>query len=132
MSGNRLSSGTVRLEGRSGPDGVVLLDGSDAQHRILQLEREVTQLREGLVARERVGIATGLVAERLGLSPDHAFALLRAVSQNRNVKLREVARIVVQARNGQLAEKEGQLAEELHYLIFGQCDGVSYRIPGRP
>ena len=48
--------------------------------------------------------------------------MLRAASQNRNVKLRKVAEIVVEAHCGRLAETDRGLADELHYLIFGRSD----------
>ena len=132
MSGDRLSSDSNQIDVRSGPDAVLLFDDPCAQQRVVQLERQVAQLREGLVTREQIGLATGLVAERLGLSPDNAFLVLRAASQNRNVKLREVARIVLEARSGRLAETDCRLADELLYLIFGQCDWPAGNLPSRP
>ena len=120
MSGDRLTNETVALDDGSEPIRVLLIDEACTQQRVLELEREVAQLRMALVSRERVGIATGLVAQHLGLTPDNAFAVLRAASQNCNVKLREVARLVVEAHSGQLAEADVPLADDLHYLIFGQ------------
>ncbi len=120
MSGERLTSKRVAAYDGSEPVRVLRMDDACAQQRILELEREVAQLRAGLVSRERIGVATGLVAERLGLAPNNAFAMLRAASQTCNVKMRDVARLIVEAHSGQLAEADVPLADDLHYLIFGQ------------
>jgi hypothetical protein len=131
MSDDRLTSKSVALGDGSAPVRVLRLDDACAQQRILDLEREVAQLRQGLVSRQRVGVATGLVAERLGVSPDNAFAMLRAASQTCNVKLRDVARLVVDAHSGQLAEAEVPLADDLNYLIFGQYARPATPEPGQ-
>ena len=119
MSGDSVQTAVVEASVLSGPDVMALCDSLDAQRRLADLEREVAQLRAGLTAREQIGIATGLVAGRLALSPANAFAVLRSVSQNRNIKLRKVAEIVVEAHCGRLAETDRGLADDLHYLIFG-------------
>ncbi|HYO61274.1 MAG TPA: GAF and ANTAR domain-containing protein, partial [Actinomycetota bacterium] len=49
----------------------------------------VGQLNEALQTRETIGKAIGVVMEREGRSEDEAFDLLRQVSQNSNVKLRD-------------------------------------------
>ena len=36
--------------------------------------------------------------------------------------MREVARLIVEAHSGRLAEADVPLADDLLYLIFGQCD----------
>jgi AmiR/NasT family two-component response regulator len=104
------------------------VDGVNAPQRIAELEREVAQLRLGLATREQIGVATGIVAERLRISPENAFLILRAASQNCNVKLRDVARIVTEEHCGRVAESDRRLAEELHYWIFGQHERDTYRV----
>jgi hypothetical protein len=121
MSGDSFQADVVDVAVLTVPDVVAHCDDLGAQ-RIAELEREVTQLRDGLATREQVGIATGLVAERLGLTPENAFAVLRAASQNRNIKLRDVSRIVIEARCGRLSEVDRGLAEDLEYLIFGRSE----------
>lgn len=120
MSGDSITTDGVTVSVLSRPEVVALSDGVGAQRRIAELERELAQLRDGLSTREQIGIATGLVAERLGLTPENAFAVLRAASQNRNIKLRNVAKIVVEAHCGRLTETERGLADDLQYLIFGR------------
>lgn len=52
-------------------------------------------LREGMQGRTVIGQAQGLLMARLGIGPDEAFALLVSESQGRNLKLRDVARLLV-------------------------------------
>jgi GAF domain-containing protein len=53
-------------------------------------------LRSGMATRNLIGMAQGILIERLRLTPDQAFAVLSRLSQESNVKLREVARRLVQ------------------------------------
>jgi hypothetical protein len=48
-------------------------------------------LREALASRDVIGQAKGILMERLRVTPDEAFDLLRRASQRLNLKLREVA-----------------------------------------
>lgn len=50
------------------------------------------QLQEALFARDVIGQAKGILMERLRVTPEDAFDILRRSSQSLNVKLREVAR----------------------------------------
>jgi GAF domain-containing protein len=58
---------------------------------------EVSDLRRAMQTRETIGKAVGIVMERYKLADDRAFAFLARVSQNRNVKLRQVAEEVIAA-----------------------------------
>ena len=49
-------------------------------------------LQQALLSREVIGQAKGILMERLKVTPEDAFDLLRRASQHLNVKLREVAR----------------------------------------
>jgi GAF domain-containing protein len=60
-----------------------------------QQEAMLRRLADG---RTLIGQAQGILMERLGANPDEAFALLRRYSQDHNVKLREVARLLTQNR----------------------------------
>lgn len=55
------------------------------------------QLNEALKSREMIGEAMGVLMEREGIGEDSAFKRLKQMSQDRNVKLRDVAREVVQS-----------------------------------
>jgi hypothetical protein len=97
-----------------GPDGV---DGHDgATHRwvtptrVAELEATIAQLREGMVSRQELGVVTGIVAAKLEVTPDEAWAVLVRLSQDTNVKVREVGRVIHDAFTGQLASEDEGLA----------------------
>ncbi|RYP83400.1 ANTAR domain-containing protein [Nocardioides guangzhouensis] len=60
--------------------------------------REQTQLWEAIDARQLIGQATGILMERFAMDEERAFAVLRRYSQDRNVKLRDVAARLVETR----------------------------------
>jgi GAF domain-containing protein len=53
-------------------------------------------LRSAMTTRTLIGQAQGILMERLKLTPDQAFAVLSRLSQERNEKVREVARRLVE------------------------------------
>lgn len=55
-------------------------------------------LQRAVDARKLIGIAMGMLMERYGLDQDRAFDVLRRYSQDRNVKLRDVAEQIVADR----------------------------------
>ncbi len=69
-----------------------LLSASEATY-----ERQI-QLEEALRSRLVIEQAKGMVAERLGLSLEEAFELIRRSARNRSVRLRDVAVAIVQER----------------------------------
>lgn len=73
-----------------------------ASHAAVALSsaRTHAQLSHAMDTRAEIGEAIGIVMERYRLTEDQAFAVLRKSSQDRNVKLREVARTV--ARTGEI------------------------------
>jgi AmiR/NasT family two-component response regulator len=58
-------------------------------------ESELEQLHVALASRATIGIAKGVLMYRYGLDDKQAFAYLSRVSQGRNIKLRDVARQVI-------------------------------------
>ena len=50
------------------------------------------QLQDALLTRDVIGQAKGILMERLRITPDDAFEVLRHSSQRLNLKLRDVAR----------------------------------------
>jgi len=60
--------------------------------------QEVENLEKALVGRTVIGQATGILMERFGLTSDRAFGLLSKISQNKNLKLRQLAEQIVQTR----------------------------------
>jgi GAF domain-containing protein len=57
---------------------------------------EEDQLRRALESRRVIGEATGILRERFGLTTDQAFAVLKRMSQNHNIKLHRVAQTLVE------------------------------------
>lgn len=57
--------------------------------------RRAETLAEALKTRTDISEAVGIVMERHRLSSDGAFDVLRRISQNRNIKLREVAHRII-------------------------------------
>jgi len=71
--------------------------------RVELLREEARHLRQALVSRPEIDQAKGILMARFGYSADDAFRHLVAVSQKRNVKLRDIARDIVsrvQGRSG--------------------------------
>jgi GAF domain-containing protein len=66
--------------------------------------RQEETLWQAIDARKLIGQAQGILMERFDLDSDRAFAVLRRYSQDNNVKLREVARLLVDT--GQLTSAE--------------------------
>jgi GAF domain-containing protein len=61
--------------------------------------RDLTdQLNEALKSRDMIGQAKGILMERENVSDDAAFAMLRTISQNANVKLRDVAERLIEEK----------------------------------
>ncbi len=53
--------------------------------------RATAQMRAAIDTRQHIGEALGIVMERYKLTEDRAFELLKKISQDRNIKLRDIA-----------------------------------------
>jgi GAF domain-containing protein len=60
--------------------------------------QNVTHLETAINVRTEIGRAEGILMERFDLSPTQAFAVLRRVSQDRNIKLNRVAEELVRTK----------------------------------
>lgn len=71
-----------------------------ARHAAVALAnaRQTENLWQAIDARKRVGQAQGILMERYRLNEDQAFAVLMRYSQNKNMKLREVAERLISTR----------------------------------
>lgn len=69
-----------------------------ASHAAVALSsaRTHAQLDEAVQTRTDIGQALGIVMERYKVSGDEAFSVLRKSSQDRNVKLHDIARVVAE------------------------------------
>ncbi|WP_268766027.1 GAF and ANTAR domain-containing protein [Knoellia sp. Soil729] len=74
-----------------------------ASHAALALgkARREENLIQGMMTRQRIGVAVGIVMQQHGLSEQDAFQYLARVSQNSNVKLRDIADEVVTAASAE-------------------------------
>jgi PAS domain-containing protein len=63
--------------------------------RVQQLREEAEHLRQAMASRPEIDQAKGILMARFGYDADDAFRHLVAVSQRRNVKLRDIARDIV-------------------------------------
>ncbi len=73
---------------------VLAAHASVAIHAVAQREGHedsVHDFHEALMSRDVIGQAKGILMERLKITPDDAFDVLRRASQSLNLKLREVA-----------------------------------------
>lgn len=67
---------------------------------------ELEQLKEGLETRTMIGQATGLLMGQEGLTSEEAFEKLVHLSQNTNVKLREIAHRYVEVWEDQVKKAD--------------------------
>jgi hypothetical protein len=77
------------------PDVAADADPRDA--RLAELERTVAQLEHALAARVSTERAIGVLAERHGMTPRHAFELLRSDARAQGRPVAELARGVLDA-----------------------------------
>jgi GAF domain-containing protein len=78
-------------------EAIALALGTNAAVAV-QRNRHEAALARAVDGRTLIGQAMGLVMERYGVDADRAFAVLTRFSQQQNVKVREVARHVVETR----------------------------------
>ncbi|MGH3119308.1 MAG: ANTAR domain-containing protein [Gaiellales bacterium] len=67
-------------------------------HTYVAARQVAEQLNEALKTRDMIGQAKGILMEREGVSDDEAFDMLKTISQNSNVKLRDIARRLIDER----------------------------------
>lgn len=64
----------------------------------------VEQLRTSLVTRTTIGQAQGLLMHRFGYDADASFGALREASQNHNIKLRDLATMLIEGHDERALE----------------------------
>ena len=72
--------------------------------RLAQRATEVSQLQQALASRSTIDQALGVLMAQNRCTRDEAFGILRRASQNRNVKLRDVAAALIHRFTGHPAE----------------------------
>jgi GAF domain-containing protein len=66
-------------------------------HAFDRVRAAAGQLEEGLKSSRTIGLAMGILVEREHCTEDEAFDMLRVISQNTNIKLRDVAQQLLDA-----------------------------------
>jgi hypothetical protein len=102
-------------------EGAFISGNADTTSRVAELEAEIAQLKDALARRQQIGVATGLLAQRFGISPDRAWSLMVRLSQNGHVKVREIAQAVIDAHCGRLDPTEVEILSSIEKLL---PDGV--------
>jgi hypothetical protein len=74
----------------------------------LDLVDRVDQLEGALRSRTAIGQAVGITMERYEITHDRAFQFLVRLSQNTNVKLRDIANDIVEEHDGRASHEEIQ------------------------
>jgi hypothetical protein len=62
---------------------------------LLGYVRQVGSLSQAVTTRQQIGTAVGIVMERYGLDPDHAFQFLVRLSNQSNIKLHTIAQGII-------------------------------------
>jgi hypothetical protein len=68
-------------------------------------------LQQALLSRDVIGQAKGILMERLKITPEDAFDLLRRSSQHLNIKLRDVARGVTETGEFRMSKRPATLTK---------------------
>lgn len=68
--------------------------------RVAEQSTELAQLQQALASRSTIDQALGILMAQNRCSRDEAFGILRRASQNRNIKLRDVASALIQRATG--------------------------------
>ncbi|MFF3918193.1 ANTAR domain-containing protein [Streptomyces sp. NPDC001852] len=77
--------------------------GVNEPDRISELQAEVDQMKEAVVSHAVVDQAIGMVVALGRVTPDEGWEVLREVSQHTNIKLRNIAELIlIWARRGDI------------------------------
>jgi len=83
---------------------------------VAPLEAEIAQLKDAFARRQQIGVATGLLAQRLAHHPERAWSLLVCVSQTAMSRVRNIAQAIINAHCGRLSPAEVEILSviEMH------------------
>jgi hypothetical protein len=68
--------------------------------RLFEADERTSQLEQALASRSTIDQAIGVLMTQNRCTPDTAFGILRRASQNRNIKLRDVAATIIERFTG--------------------------------
>ncbi|MBZ9643041.1 ANTAR domain-containing protein [Streptomyces sp. PSKA30] len=99
----------------------------DATDQVQALQDEVAQLKEALASRAVVDQAIGMMVALGRVTPDQGWAVLKQVSQHTNIKLRNVAELIL------IWGRRGELPPEIRVELEDALDRHGpTQIPGAP
>jgi hypothetical protein len=102
-------------------------DFGDAADRLRELQKEVEQLKEAVTSHAVVDQAIGMVVALGRITPDQGWMVLKEVSQHTNVKLRNIAEMVL------VWGRTGEMPEEVRAELENALDRYGpTQIPGTP
>jgi hypothetical protein len=81
--------------GEQGPPAPSATELAELRTRAETAEQRAHNLEQALTSNRRIGMAIGILLERLHVTEEQAFELLRRESMRRNVRLAQVAEEVV-------------------------------------
>ena len=73
--------------------------------RLFEADERATHLEQALASRSTIDQAIGVLMSQNRCTPDVAFGILRRASQNRNIKLRDVAAAIIERYTGHPASE---------------------------
>ncbi|MGJ5749303.1 ANTAR domain-containing protein [Streptomyces puniciscabiei] len=77
--------------------------GASESERISELQAEVDQMKEAVISHAVVDQAIGMVVALGRVTPDEGWEVLREVSQHTNIKLRNIAELIlIWGRRGEI------------------------------
>ncbi|MGW7387014.1 ANTAR domain-containing protein [Streptomyces sp. NPDC054794] len=95
--------------------------------RIFELEEEVDQLKEAVVSHAVVDQAIGMMVALGRVTPDQGWWVLKEVSQHTNVKLRNVAELIL------IWGRTGDMPRDIRAELEGVLDRHGpTQVPGAP
>ncbi|MFD5266523.1 ANTAR domain-containing protein [Streptomyces sp. NPDC058335] len=102
-------------------------ESRDETDRIVELQQEVGQLKDAVASHAVVDQAIGVVVALGRMTPDEGWTVLREVSQHTNIKLRNVAELIL------FWGRSGRIPEEIRAELEDAVDRHSPpQIPGAP
>jgi hypothetical protein len=81
--------------------------------RVRELEEQVANLQAALQTQRQISMVVGILAYRVGRRTDEAWGLVARLSQETNVKVREVARVICEAFDGHGRAEDAALLAQL-------------------
>ena len=106
---------------------VVPNEPADESDRIFALEEEIGQLKEAMASHAVVDQAIGMVVALGRVAPDQGWEVLKDVSQHTNIKLRNVADLIL------IWGRSGEIPPEIRAELEDALDRYGpTQIPGAP